>query len=106
MWIAPSFRRTCSPATWPRPLPSRNSASADAVQDVLEVDFAGRVLPFDLIAAAHFADIVARRDRAGRPISAADAQIAAICRSHGAALATRNERDVDDVVIDVLNPWT
>ena len=38
------------------------------------------------------ADIVVVRERAGRPISAADAQIAATCRSHGALLATRVAR--------------
>lgn len=84
----------------------RASLLADAVRDVLEVDFAGRVLPFDLIAAAHYADIVTARERSGRPISAADAQVAATSRSHGSALATRNERDFDGLGIDVVNPWT
>lgn len=84
----------------------RTSLLADAVRDVLEVDFAGRVLPFDLIAAAHYADIVTLRERSGRPISAADAQIAATCRSHGSALATRDVRDFDGVGLDVVNPWT
>jgi len=84
----------------------RASLLADAVRDVLEVDFAGRVLPFDLIAATHYADIVTAREQVGRPISAADAQIAATCRSHGCGLATRNERDFDGVGIDVVNPWT
>lgn len=74
------------------------------MRDVLEEDFAGRVLPFDLIAAANYADIVTARERAGRPISAADAQIAATCRSHGSALATRNERDFDGIGIDVVSP--
>jgi toxin FitB len=45
-----------------------------------------------------------RRERAGRPISTADAQIASICRSHGAVLATRNSSDFTDTV--VVNPWT
>jgi hypothetical protein len=35
----------------------------------------------------------------------ADAQIAAIARSHGAALATRNTADFEHCGIEVLNPW-
>jgi predicted nucleic acid-binding protein len=35
----------------------------------------------------------------------ADAQIAAICRSHGAAIATRNVRDFGFPGIEVINPW-
>jgi hypothetical protein len=47
-------------------------------------------LPFDSAAAREFADIAASRRRAERPISEADARIAAIARSRGDALATRN----------------
>jgi hypothetical protein len=42
-------------------------------------------LPFDSAAAREFAEIAASRRRAGRPISEADARIAAIARSRGAA---------------------
>ena len=57
--------------------------------------FAEAVLPFDAAAAAEYAGIVSRRDRTGAPIDGFDAQIAAICRTHGAALATRNVKDFD-----------
>jgi len=36
----------------------------------------------------------------------ADARIAATCRSHGAALATRNVDEFADVGLTVINPWT
>ena len=63
--------------------------SLEAVVDLIFAeDLAGRVLPFDSAAAREFADIAASRRRAGRPISEADARIAAIARSRGAALAT------------------
>ena len=48
------------------------------------------MLPFDSSAAAHYADVVGGRDQIGLPIDGFDAQIASICRAHGAALATRN----------------
>jgi predicted nucleic acid-binding protein len=68
--------------------------------------FAEDILPFDAAAAAVYAEIVDRRDRKGAPISGYDAQIAAICRAHGASLATRNMKDFADVGIDLIDPWT
>jgi predicted nucleic acid-binding protein len=47
-----------------------------------EEDFAGQILPFDDIEASHYAIAVSARERAGRPISMADAQIAVISLSH------------------------
>jgi len=66
---------------------------------------ANRILPFDSPAAAAYARIAAGRRRAGRPISPADAQIAAIAASRGATLATRNVPDFDDCGIELLGPW-
>lgn len=63
------------------------------------------VLPFDDAAAEHFADIVVARERAGLPITMADAQIAAICRSRRASCATRNTKDFAETGIELLNPW-
>jgi toxin FitB len=68
-------------------------------------DFAGRVLSFDGDAADIYTEIGASRRAAGRPISQFDATIAAITRSHGAKLATRNAKDFDSCGIDVINPW-
>jgi predicted nucleic acid-binding protein len=67
--------------------------------------FEEQILPFDAAAAAHYPMIVTRRDRAGLPIDGFDAQIASICRTHDAALATRNLKDFDDTGIDVIDPW-
>lgn len=76
-----------------------------AVEMVAEREFAGRVLPFDSAAAAAYAIIAAAQRADGRPIAQADCQIAAIARSRGAAIATRNIRDFLDCGIDVLDPW-
>jgi toxin FitB len=72
---------------------------------MLDEDFRDRVEPFDRYAAAAYALVVADRDRLGRPISVADAQIAAICRARGATLATRNTKDFDDTGIELIDPW-
>jgi len=68
----------------------RRRSLEEVVDRIFAEDLADRVLPFDRAAAHEFADIAASRRRPGRPISEADARIAAIARSRGAALATRN----------------
>ena len=77
-------------------------AQAEAM---LAEDFAGRILPFDSAAAAAYVPIAAARRLSGRPISQADAQIAAIAASRGAVLATRNVTDFEGCGITVLDPW-
>ena len=68
-------------------------------------EFSGFIRPFDADAATWYATIVARRDRLGLPIDGFDAHIAAICRTCGAALATRNAKDFRETGIDVIDPW-
>ena len=83
----------------------RRDALLVAAEGMFAEDFAGRVLPFESEAARHFATIAASRRALGRPISHADAQIAAIARSHGAELATGNGPDFADCGITVIDPW-
>lgn len=69
-------------------------------------DLSGRILPFDEAAADAYADIMVTRRSAGKPISQFDCQIAAITRSRGARLATRNIHDFADCGIEILNPFS
>jgi len=62
------------------------------------------VLAFDDAAAAEYAEVLVERERAGRPISMADAQIAAICRFHSATCATRNTKDFERTGVQLINP--
>ncbi|WP_238384842.1 PIN domain-containing protein [Segeticoccus rhizosphaerae] len=68
-------------------------------------DFSSLIVPFDARAAHRYAEVVAGRERDGAPIAAADAQIAAICVSREATLATRNTRDFRDTGIGLIDPW-
>jgi toxin FitB len=77
-----------------------------AIDRILRDDMAGRILPFDSAAARAYADIAATRRSAGKPISQADCQIAAIARAHNAPVATRNTPDFEGCGIDLINPWT
>lgn len=83
----------------------QHRTSLQAAADDVFAAFSELILAFDLEAARHYADVVVERDRTGAPISGFDAQIAAVCRSHQAALATRNIDDFDRLGIDLLNPW-
>jgi predicted nucleic acid-binding protein len=83
----------------------RQAALVTQIEGVIEEDFSGRILPFDSSAAVAFAEIASLRRQAGRPISQADAQIAAIARSRGAALATRNVPDFEGCGVKIINPW-
>ena len=77
-----------------------------AAERTFGVFFAKRILPFDSEAAQAYAVIAARRRAAGRPISQADCQIAAIARSRGAAVATRDTNGFEGCGLDVVNPWS
>ena len=76
-----------------------------AVDCMLKEDFAGRILHYDRKAAAACALIRAKRQKSGRPIGYADAQIAGIAHSRRALLATRNSKDFVDCGIEIVNPW-
>jgi predicted nucleic acid-binding protein len=69
-------------------------------------DFAGRVLPFDGEAAIAYADVFSARRRAGRPATTADLMIAAIARTKGASVVTRDTRDFEDCGLTLVDPWT
>ncbi|MEU4217401.1 type II toxin-antitoxin system VapC family toxin [Actinoplanes sp. NPDC026623] len=73
--------------------------------DEIFAAFPRQILPFDLAAAGAYAFVVAGREGSGNPISGFDGQIAAICRSQVATLATRNTKDFIDTGISLIDPW-
>jgi predicted nucleic acid-binding protein len=88
------------------PKGKRRTTLVALAREMFEVDLDGRILAFDSAAANLYAEISSTRRATGRPISAFDAQIAAIAAVHGARLATRNGSDFADCGIDVIDPWT
>ena len=87
------------------PAGRRRTALEAAMRRWLEIGFGDRILPFDSAAARAYAEIAAERRESGRPIGEADCQIAAISRSHGASLVTRNVRDFERTGVEVVDPW-
>ncbi len=87
------------------PASKRQRALEEKLALLFDEDFAGRVLPFDSDSARHYAEIVANRKEAGRPLQPLDAQIAAVAFARGLSVATRNVRDFADCGVTVINPW-
>ena len=83
----------------------RRRGLAEAAERAFGGLFAGRVLPFDSAAARIYAEVAAARRASGRPLSQTDGQIAAIARSRGMTVATRNVRDFAETGIEVIDPW-
>jgi predicted nucleic acid-binding protein len=65
-----------------------------------------RILPFDEAAARAYAEIIADARVAGRTISIADGQIAAIAKVRGFSVATRDIAPFIAARVPVIDPWT
>ncbi len=64
-----------------------------------------RIASFDASAAMLAADLMAARQRKGRPGDLRDTMIAGIVLAHHATLATRNTGHFEDLSVAVINPW-
>ena len=88
------------------PAGRRKNALALAIDAILREDFEDRVLAFDSDAAREYAEIAAARRAASHTAAPADCQIAAVARSRGMVVATRNIRNFVEMGIEIINPWT
>lgn len=85
----------------------RKKLLMDLAEQMFKEDFPDRCLPFDCEAAGDYALIIATRNRQGHPISVEDGQIAAIARTAGLSLATRNTKDFSGITgLKLIDPWT
>ena len=87
------------------PAGRRREALVSRLEGVLKEAFGDRVLPFDREAARVYGDLAANRRSSGRHVAPADCQIAAIARSRGLAVATRNTGDFTGMELDLIDPW-
>ena len=83
----------------------RKAGLAEAAERVFGVAFADRVLAFDAATAVCYAEVAVMRRRTGKPISALDAQIAAIALAVGAPVATRDVAGFEGCGVAIINPW-
>jgi predicted nucleic acid-binding protein len=86
------------------PKGKRRERLGAAVDGVLEV-FEGRILPFDTLAAKHYADLAVRARRAGKGFPTPDGYIAAIAAAHGLVVASRDVGAFAAAGLRVIDPW-
>ncbi|MCG5233849.1 type II toxin-antitoxin system VapC family toxin [Xanthobacter oligotrophicus] len=86
------------------PTSKRKDRLTEALDGVMEL-FADRVLPFDIAAARHYADLAVKARTAGKGFPTPDGYIAAIAASRGFAVATRDTSAFDAAGVAVINPW-
>lgn len=67
--------------------------------------FEGRVLSINAEVADASGRLVAETEAIGRPIETRDALIAATSRMYDLTLVTRNTRDFESTVKNILSPW-
>lgn len=81
----------------------------DRLQESLEKQilplFAGRVLPFDILASQAYSELMSKARTAGLAISTADGYIAATAAANGMMVATRDVSPFAAAGVDVINPW-
>ena len=87
------------------PAGKRRTSLTEAFSAVLD-DLDQRILDFDSEAAAHAADLMARRHYTGRPVELRDTMIAGIVLARHASLATRNTAHFADLTTALMDPWT
>jgi predicted nucleic acid-binding protein len=84
----------------------RRQQMQTAAERVFATLFRQRILPFDEASARTYADIITIRRRRGLIIDPFDIQIAAIAKSRGMAVATRNIPDFEHSGIELIDPWS
>ena len=86
------------------PKGNRKDKLASALDGVMEL-FADRVLPFDIDAARHYADLAVKARTAGKGFPTPDGYIAAIAAAKGFVVATRDTSAFDAANLEVIDPW-
>ena len=87
------------------PAGRRRDAFEQWLAELVQERFAGRVLAYDARAALLYGELSATARAQGRTSDVADAQIAAVAKLHGMAVATRNVADFEPFGVAVVNPW-
>ena len=80
----------------------RLTAALDGVMTL----FTDRILPFDIVAARHYANLAVKARTAGRGFPTPDGYIASIAASQGFAVATRDTSAFNAAGLEVIDPWT
>jgi len=86
------------------PAGKRKNMLSRALDGLMEI-FESRVLPFDLDAARHYAELAVTARSGGRGFPTPDGYVAAIAASRGFMVASRDTAPYLAGGLQVLNPW-
>ena len=87
------------------PTGKRRTQLTNSFEAFVTEAFNGRIFPFDEKAAYHYGHIAAHCEMQGINTDAVDLMIAAIAKTHQAAISTRNVKDFTGCGIEIINPW-
>jgi predicted nucleic acid-binding protein len=85
---------------------SRRKRELQSWLQVLERDYAARLLLVDRETAHIWGELTATAQKNGKIISASDGLVAATARRHGLHVMTRNVADFESTGAMLINPWT
>jgi predicted nucleic acid-binding protein len=86
------------------PVGKRKELLAQALDGLMGL-FRDRVLPFDVDAARHYAELAVTARSCGRGFPTPDGYIAAIAASRGFIVASRDTAPYEAAGVSVVNPW-
>ncbi len=86
------------------PAGKRKEMLAQALDGLMGL-FRGRVLPFDIDAARHYAELAVTAKASGRGFPTPDGYIAAIAASRNFIVASRDTDPFEAAGVAVINPW-
>jgi toxin FitB len=87
------------------PFGRRRTERERLFRNILERSFGSRIFGFDRLAADCYGELIAMRERAGRPLEGPDGFIAAIALSRDLEVATRDIGGFEGCGFNVVNPW-
>lgn len=86
------------------PAGKRKNLLDRALSELLDL-FEDRILPFDTVAARHYADLAVMAKNGGRGFPTPDGYIAAVASSRGFMVASRDTSPFEAAGLAVINPW-
>lgn len=84
----------------------RKTFLTSAFEHLLNQVLENRLAHFDAVAAQQAADLMATRQKQGRPCDLRDTMIAGIALASHATLATRNVKHFEYISSSVIDPWS
>lgn len=84
--------------------PKKNELQAWVTLDLLE-RFTGRILEIDCDTALAWGRLQGEAEQSGEKLPVMDSLIAAVAKTHGLIVATRNVKDMERCGAMVCNPW-